>query len=688
MALSTLAFPTVLDTSAADLIADFFIPALANAIRYDRGVGYFSSGWLRITARGMVTFAANGGRARWVTSPILNEADWQALLAGDQARRDPVLRAIMSRNIQDLAQTLEKDTLSAMAWMVADGVLDFKLALPTNKLHGGDFHDKFGLFTDLAGNQLSFNGSYNESIQGTRNYESIKVFCAWEPAFAPLVQADATRFDRLWHNGDPNVQVYDLPKAARDQIIQLRSSERPYPEPLWLKVYQLREARPDYVVSYPSLPEKVVLRDYQEQAIQAWFAQGCQGLFEMATGTGKTITALAAATRLCQREQRLAVIITVPYQHLVDQWQAETAAFGFRPILAYQSKASWLDELNHEILDFNGGYRNCIAVITTHTTFASPDFQATIGRLKPPALVLADEAHHLGAEQSRRHYPMHIPFRLALSATPDRWFDDEGTAALRAYFGQTAFTLGLAEAIGVSLTPYYYYPHLVPLTDEEMTEYQRLFVKIARLMGQEESEKQEALKMLLIQRANLLNNAQNKLTVLSELLDRVNYVEHTLFYCAPGQIEEVLRLTGLQKGLLVHRFTAEESAAERQHLLHEFARGHLQALVAMKCLDEGVDVPTTRTAYFLASSSNPREFIQRRGRILRKAPGKEYSTIHDLIAVPPLALDEQSPTFAMERSIIRHELQRFAEFANPALNKHQAFNVIWDIARHYGLRDF
>lgn len=688
MALSSLAFPTILDTSSADLIADFFVPALANAVRYDRGVGYFSSGWLRITARGMGTFAANSGRARWVTSPILDESDWHALLTGDQARSDPILRAVIARNIKELEQTLAQDTLSAMAWMVADGILDFKLALPANKLHGGDFHDKFGLFTDSDGNQLSFNGSYNESIQGTRNYESIKIFGAWEPAFAPLVQADGARFERLWNNQDPNVQIYDLPQAARDQIVQLRSGARPYPEPAWLKVLTLREARPGYSVTHPYLPEKVILRDYQEQAINAWFAHGCQGLFEMATGTGKTITALAAATRLFAREQRLAVIITVPYQHLVDQWETETAAFGFRPILAYQSKASWLDDLNHEILDFNGGYRNFISVITTHTTFASPAFQATIGRLKTPALILADEAHHLGAEQSRQHYPTHIPFRLALSATPDRWFDDVGTAALRAYFGQTVFALTLEEAIGVSLTPYYYYPHLVPLTDEEMAEYQTLFIKIARLMHQADAEKQETLKILLLQRSILLNNAQNKLTVLSELLDRVNYVEHTLFYCAPGQIEDVLRLTGLEKGLLVHRFTAEESAPERQRLLHDFARGHLQALVAMKCLDEGVDIPSTRTAYFLASSSNPREFIQRRGRILRKAPGKEYSVIHDLIAVPPLGLDEQSPTFAMERSIVRHELQRFREFANPARNKHEAFAVIWEIARHYGLRDF
>jgi superfamily II DNA or RNA helicase len=194
--------------------------------------------------------------------------------------------------------------------------------------------------------------------------------------------------------------------------------------------------------------------------------------------------------------------------------------------------------------------------------------------------------------------------------------------------------------------------------------------------------------MLLIKRARLLNNAENKLAVLSELVDRESYVEHTLFYCAPEQVEATLRLLGLEKGILVHRFTAKENTTERQRLLSEFARGDLQALVAMKCLDEGVDVPSTRTAFFLASTSNPREFIQRRGRVLRQSPGKAFSIIHDLVAVPPFVIGTDSPNFAVERSIVRRELQRFSEFANPALNKHEALDVIWQIATHYELRDF
>ncbi|MFV9504236.1 MAG: DEAD/DEAH box helicase family protein [Oscillochloridaceae bacterium umkhey_bin13] len=687
--LRSLNLPATLETSRHDLTRDFFHPLLSTAVTYDRGVGFFSSGWLRINAAGLTDFAAHGGRARWITSPILDAGDWEALQLGDAARDDTVLRQALERTISDLTDTLDRATLTALAWMVADDVITFKLALPRNKLERGNFHDKFGVFTDDEGNQVSFNGSYNDSIQGMRNYESIKVFCSWKMAFAPLVQADAQRFERLWNNLDPNVRVFDLPDAARAQIVRLREDVRPYPEPEWIRLRKLQDERLIYRAPRPKIPATVTLRDYQVSAIDAWFAQNCRGLLEMATGTGKTITSLAASTRLFEREGQLALVIAVPYQHLVDQWAAETRAFGYEPVLAYQRKTRWLNELHQQILEYSAGYRRCISVIVTHSTFSLTEFQRALARLQGSALLIADEAHHLGAEQRRLSYPDHIPYRLALSATPDRWFDDTGTMALRDYFGETVFSFTLEQAIGVSLTPYYYYPHRVTLTDEELDRYAELSTKIARLAHRDDLDAQEALRMLLIKRADLLNNATNKLTKLTQLIKLPDEITHTLFYCAPGQIDAVLRLLGIEKGVRVHRFTAEEPARTRQRLLTEFASGQLQGLVAMKCLDEGVDVPTTQTAYFLASSGNPREFIQRRGRVLRRSPGKQFAVLHDLVAIPAETSGIQGVmTFDMERSIMRHELQRIKEFAGPALNKHHALDQVWDIARQYGVMDF
>lgn len=687
MNLKDLNFSNRLDTSSSDLTEDFFVPALSAAYRYDRGVGFFSSGWIRITSKGLIAFAANGGKARWVTSPILSEEDWQALKIGDEAKYDPVLRAALQRNISDLERALEKDSLSALSWMVADGILSFKLALPRNKLEQGEFHDKFGIFTDINGSQVSFNGSYNDSIQGTRNYESIKIFRGWDPAFAELVADDVERFERLWNNQDANVRVFDLPEAAKEQILKLRKFDRPYPKPQWMAQ---ERSRISYAPAKPVLPDNLKLRDYQTEAVDAWFEYKCQGFLEMATGSGKTITSLAASVRLFEQEKRLAVILAVPYQHLVDQWNKEARAFGYRPVLAYRSKRQWLNKLKTEVMDYNARYRQFISVITTHQTFISPEFQETISRFDEPALLIADEAHHLGAERSQQNYPNHIPFRLALSATPDRWFDEGGTQSLRDYFGETVFSFPLEKAIGICLTPYYYYPHLVSLTDEELEQYEDITVKIARLMSREDESGQNALKMMLIHRAQLLNRAQNKLVVLSDLINQQSDIKHTLFYCAPGQIKEVFSLLGNKKGLFVQSFTAEEDTNERRQRLEDFEKGVSQGLVAMKCLDEGVDVPNTKTAYLLASSSNPREFIQRRGRILRQAPGKDFSVVHDLITVPPSAWSGTSSDFSFqaERSLIRKELQRFKEFAGPAKNKHQAIDMIWEIAKRYSLMDF
>ena len=674
-------FPVTIDTSSADVIADFFVPALSASVRYERGVGFFSAGWLRLTAQGMIPFAAAGGQARWVTSPILDQDDWLALQQGAAARHDAVLRTVLERNIDELARALEKDTLSALAWMVADEILDFRLALPRNKLQGGDFHDKFGIFTDESDNRVSFNGSYNESIQGTRNYESLRIFCSWSEPFVPLVNADSERFERLWNNLDPNVQVYTLPDAARARILQLRSDARPYPiaNRNILNLFN----------TGPRVPPELTLRDYQLQAIEAWFANDCRGLLEMATGTGKTRTSLSGMVQLFERERRLAIIIAVPYQHLVDQWLEDALGFGLQPLLAYKKKSDWLTKLHQQVLEYNRQDRKVFSVITTHATFIDSDFQEIIAKLQSPALLIADEVHHLGAERSRVALPGNVSARLALSATPDRWFDDAGTAALRSYFGKTVFQFTLSDAIkrGI-LVPYTYYPQLVELTLDEMTEYQELSEQISKLAAilasKEDESLQQRLERLLMQRARLLNSASEKLTALDSLISSVTDANHTLFYCSPEQIDQVCHIVGWEHGWRINRFTAEEPNELRQQLLADFDNREIQALVAMKCLDEGVDVPSTRTAYILASSSNPREFIQRRGRVLRRALNKDDAIIYDFIVVPPQSWYSEHSVVS-DKSIVERELRRFKEFADSAQNKHQALSVVWNIAEQYGI---
>lgn len=671
------------DTSKNDPIKEFYEPLLSVAIHYDRGVGYFSSGWFRVAAEGMVAFANNGGKARWITSPILSEDDWQAILEGDKARRDIVLKDGLKKNIIKLSESLKKDTLSALAWLIADEIISIKLAIPSGKLTG-EFHDKFGIFTDNEGLMVSFNGSPNDSIQGTRNYEAFKVFFSWEKHFSDLVSADKERFERLWYGLDENVRVFDLPEAAREKIVSLRSSQRPYEKPKF-------SPAPSQKPQKPNIPNEIILRDYQCSAIDAWFENGCQGILEMATGTGKTITALAASVRLSEKKGRLFLIVAAPFLHLVDQWGDIARNFGFLPILAYESKNKWFERLNGQIVEFKRGHRNYGCVITSHATFNSIAFQDTIKNLDDSSVLIADEVHHLGAENSREMYPNNILNRLALSATPTRWFDETGTQSIESYFGSTVFSFGLKEAIERGyLSEYYYYPHLVYLTADELNDYFDISLKIAIYFNKDDEASKESLKMLLIKRAGLLNTATNKISILSGLVDNNDNIKHSLFYCAPKQIDDVLHLLGYEKGFLVHPFTAKEGQKERQRLLDMFASGAIDGLVAMKCLDEGVDVPNTRVAYILASSSNPREFIQRRGRILRKSEGKKYSVIHDLITLPTenTNIIKTEANFEIERNMIRKELSRFKEFSSVALNKHEAIDIIWDVAKVYGLMDF
>ena len=677
--------PAALDTSSNNFTTDFFEPLLSHAKQYDRAVGFFRSGWLRLNAKGIVTFAKNGGHARWLTSPILDKMDWEALLAGEMARMDSMMRDVLKRHIKGLTNTLKQDTRLALRWLIANDILSFKLAVPRNKLEGGDFHDKFGLFTDAEGNQVSFNGSYNDSIRGMRNYESLKTFVSWEPAFAPLVQADAERFERLWNNMDPNIRVYDLSEAAHEQIVTLQTDEYPDIEQKSVKVRQIRESSVGYYPAQPTVPSHITLRNYQIEAIEAWFEHECQGLLEMATGTGKTITALAATVRLFKRENRLVVVIACPFRHLVTQWTQVVEQFGFNTVATVNRRA-WVDQIANEILDFSAGYIDNLVILTTHNTFSSQKFVQLIQTKKVPLLLIVDEVHDVGAPKRRRGLLHFYRYRLGLSATPKRWFDEEGTERLFDYFGDKVFEFPLVKAIPEFLTPYEYYPYFVELTDEELEEYQELTKRIIkRTHTTNNADSDQLLALYLILRQKIIKNAENKYRCFEQILNSLLQLDHTLVYCSAEQIERVQAILNAHR-VVQSRFTGQESLQERSRLLDSFDQGRHQVLVAMKCLDQGVDVPSTRTAILLASSGNPKEFIQRRGRVLRRFEGKKKARIYDIIVVPTLQGTITQETFELERKILEREIQRYDEFAALSLTRIHALNQIGPIKRKYLVR--
>ena len=605
----------------------------------------------------------------WLKRVVMR--DWAAIVFGQQAKENDRIKECLDAAVEDLASSLESQTLNAFAWMIADRLLDLRFAIPRQAYRGGDYHDKVAYFRDPLGNCVAIHGSYNDSVKGTLNGEAFSVFRSWNDGQKPFVEKHVSRLQALWNDQNPQFHSLPLPEAIRDKIVKLRSTpECPY----------RCSGHMEHVKTAPCIPRDVVLRDYQEEAIRSWQVSDCRGIFEMATGSGKTYTALAAATAELKARGRLATVILVPYMHLLDQWKDDCEAFGFRPVLCGSSHPKWRAELRSAISDFRlTGSHLC--VIAVHHTASSETFRKAFGSLPgDELLVIADEVHGLGARRLRNALQDGFGLRLGLSATPRRWYDEEGTAILFDYFDDVCFSLSLEDAITRGfLVPYRYEPHLVQLTPEEEQVIYDLTVAIGRLMAKhsksslDESE-QAFLEKALRERALVVKTAEDKFNVLrrliSQLREQGQALGYSLFYSPDGKHAHVLRLLK-DEGIMAHQFIGEDSVTARKRILVEFDQGRIAALVAMKCLDEGVDVPSIRTAFLISSTTNPKEFIQRRGRVLRHSPGKNRAVIHDFIVVPSSG---SLPDVA--KYLLKREMPRFAECADAAENAFAARDIL------------
>jgi superfamily II DNA or RNA helicase len=394
------------------------------------------------------------------------------------------------------------------------------------------------------------------------------------------------------------------------------------------------------------------------------------------------------------------ILIVAPLIHLVDQWIEVAAAFGLRPIRCAQGWDHWFDELGVAIQAVNSGHRPLLSLVTTASTLASDPFQRLLETVRRPLLLIGDEVHTYGAEGTYRTLPQVDCYRVGLSATPERWRDPAGTDRLERYFGPIVYRYTLRDALKDEvLTPYRYFPHLLALDSDELETFMELSRQIARLLGNDEDgAPNEFAKLLLIKRARLVGTARAKLPSLRKLLETRTHESHILVYCGDGtvegpdgdemvrQVEEAVRMIGADLGMTCASYTATTPAAARQSHLKDFAAGDLQVLVAIRCLDEGVDVPATRSAFILASSTNPRQFVQRRGRVLRKFPGKSRADLHDFFVVPePSEFPKGSTEFRMMRNLVRGQLARSQEFTDLAVNGPEAAALLRPFRDHFEL---
>jgi len=696
MNLRSLNLPLSIKTTKSNPVETFFIPTFKVAVSYDIAVGYFSSLWVRDAAEGIATFASRGGQSRWIISPELTQDDYQAIKGdADNGLNGEAVEELIDHSFDSLLVSLRDDTRNTIAWLVRDGVLRFRIGIPINDL-SGIMHAKMGLFADHDGNMIGFSGSYNLTGAAASNWERIDIYADWKSEeSAERAFGIKQEFESMWKEEDPNLAIYRPSDRTLDKII-MYTNRKPRP-------YQL-----PYSVKQIKIPDKYLtdgkLRDYQQLAINNWFKSNGRGIFCMATGSGKTVTALSAIARLTnhvlKNNGKLIIIVSVPYIHLADQWEDEAESFGYKVIKCFISKNTWVgrvqDELNRLSLETSGH----IMLITVNATFSKEPFQKFLNSLSHTVVFIADEMHNLGSKNLLKLLPENATFRLGLSATPDRHHDEQGTKSLEFYFGKRIIEFSLEDAINNGfLSKYYYHPIKVSLTENEMLEYQDLSAKISQAYQRDSSHKSDGpsdrMKILLIKRARLLNKAENKLPALCSALDAYRSSSYNLIYCGDS-IENDVKYTDkavkeIGKTLQMHvaKFTSSEDKTERRLLLDRFSRGELQALVAIKCLDEGVDIPKTQNAFILASSTNPREHIQRRGRVLRRAPGKHFARIFDFIIVPDvdqLQLSD-SKIFNNERRILKRELERVNEFAELAINSGEALESLRKIKSKLHLLD-
>lgn len=676
-------------TMVDNMAKDFYIPLLNQAVDYKRAVGFFSSSVLLEISRGISGLVKNGGRIKLVASPKLSESDIEAIRYGYEKRYEIVEDAI-KRELREPVNKYQAKQLNYLANLIAEGILDIRIAITESKMKTGMYHEKVGIITDEFGNKIAFSGSMNETANALlANYETIDVFKSWNDAEG-RVEIKEQFFDSIWDNVEPNVRIVEIENLS-DEIIQKYKTDT-----IDCLNYNASEEKEGIYLcneedAFFRNPIDLSLYDYQKDAISVWMDRSACGIFDMATGTGKTYTGLAALSTLSKAlDDRLAVIIVVPYRHLVEQWVEDIIDFGVNPIIAYSYPGQkWREEFSDSLNAYNCGAIKNFCIVTTNATFSSDDFQCLLSKFRKNFCFVVDEAHNFGAKKLSTLLPKKARYRLALSATIERHRDPEGTEALKKYFGsKPCISFTLKEAIKKGfLTPYYYYPIVVYLNDDELDEYNELTNKIFKIAGFSESltEENSVLDMLLIKRARIVAGCSAKIDKLIDKIKDYKDDYNMLVYCGATkydrndmddsgevkQIEEVNRRLFSELHIKVRKFTSDEDIAERSEIKEMFVNKEIQVISAIKCLDEGVNIPAIQKAFIMASSTNPKEYVQRRGRVLRKYEGKEYAEIFDFITLPRKLEDVKylSPEEKKyDLSLVRREFERMLDFADTAQN--------------------
>ncbi|MFH4675922.1 DEAD/DEAH box helicase family protein [Vibrio alginolyticus] len=703
MQFSALGLKAKYDSDEESILDSVHIPLLSHADRYDRAVGYFSSDVLAAAAQGLEKFIYSEGKMRLIIGDPLSDNEYEAVMKG-------ILNPCKRKSFQlvDLLLGSEEINLKLLTYMVAKGQLEIKFAFT----HQGMFHKKIGIFYQQD-EIVVFSGSANETLAGLSKYnsEEISLFFSWRESFVDYGLVEVDNFNALWSDTKKRAKVVSIDSEAY-QKIQVGVDLEALGKELFPAAYPPKIAKPFFSYSFPKSEQQLAKLDieaktprkplkingkvfdlfsHQIDAINNWRKSDFNGLFKLATGSGKTITSISALTELYEERHKNGkatfAIISVPYIELANQWVKELALFNIIPIQCYEGYDKWASTLDKKLLRFRTGTLDFICVIVVNKTLSSDLFQSKIAKVLPEdMLLIGDECHHLGSQSYFKALPP-ARYRIGLSATPFRTDDDEIEGSpfpdtikqnLLSYFKGIISEYSLSDAINDGiLAPYRY--ELVPvyLNEQEQQEYEEYSAKIQKLILRARSNKlssdeQSMLTNMCGARSRIIATSSGKLPALISYLKNHPDLSltHSLIYVGEGtepgkSTPYITKVTNRlhEYGCKVSKFTSQETPSERSRIMDSFKAKRIDALVAMKVLDEGIDVPVCQSAFILASTRNPRQYIQRRGRVLRKAAGKNEALIVDFVVLPlPGVVNNYS------QNLLRAELERIEDFKLTATN--------------------
>lgn len=688
-------------TKAEDDVSEvFYLPCMKMAKSYDRISGYFRSTIFIIAWDSLKQFVSNGGKMRIICSPFMNLPDQLAAEEGYLARTSEDATKALIEEIEELLQNeYLKDPVRVLACLIAEGVVDIQIAVGLTEAQPNLkklFHEKAGIFTDLNGDSIAFEGSMNETFSGLSsdgNIEAVEVYIGWdEGRDGERVSRIKRDFEMLWQGGTDKVKLYKFPDKAKEILKQCAHGCD------WEKIVDEiieKDLKARKWKANPA-PHGRKPRKHQLEALEKWLANGRKGILEHATGSGKTFTALCAIKNAL--DNGYVPLVLVPSKELLYQWDKEikkefSGVFDLKTLLCGDGNNIWKNDGILSAYSLPSANRKKVIIATMDTAVSSQFRQSIIGGEK--LFVVADECHRLGSENRRQMFNLSAGAKLGLSATPKRYGDPEGTQAMIQYFGgiiEPPFTLQDAIKTGV-LTKYFYYPRLTRLTAKEQEKWDELTKSISTLYARKVAGddtcnplEDPQIKKMILQRSRLLKNAESKVELAIDIItSNFEKGQKWIVYCDNkvqlAMVKERINSIKTIPGLVAYDYHSEMTGDRDETL--SFFQTFGGVIVSIRCLDEGVDIPATTHALILASSKNPREFIQRRGRILRRSDdtGKLFAFLFDAIVVP----NKVDGTNVKQTSIIEAEMARAIQFGSWAENRSSCVTELRDIAITYSV---